>query len=58
MIIWRYGKLSDLCDYTDLDQHISQSSLKQDAPRAPQALQEALEKLIRELKKHEDKNSK
>jgi hypothetical protein len=46
MFIWRYGVVSDKCDLTDLDQWISPRMLKEDAPKAPAALREALEKFV------------
>lgn len=53
MFIWRYGKLSDTCDLTDLDQHITERWLKKDAPTAPRALKEALELFIWDMNKRE-----
>lgn len=53
MIIWRYGILNERCDLTDLDQWISDRWLKKDAPQAPAALREALEKFIALTKEKE-----
>lgn len=44
--VWRYGKTAWGADYTELDQWISERYMKQDAPEAPQAFQEALEAFI------------
>lgn len=42
-IVWRYGKMKNGSDFTDLDQWISDRWLEVDAPEAPAALKEAIE---------------
>jgi len=46
MIIWRYGKMSETTDWTELDQWIGKENMKRDVPDAPAALREALEKFV------------
>ena len=46
MFIWRYGILSEKSDLTELDQWISESTIKEEMPDAPAALREALETFI------------
>lgn len=47
-IIWRYGKMPNGSDFTELDQWISDKYLKQDAPGAPAALTEAIENWLKQ----------
>ena len=45
MIIWRYGKWGS-SDFTEFDQWIGDCWLKNDAPEAPAALREAIERFL------------